>query len=135
MTFTETMKRASELAIAIRHYWYVELRKKFPKYPLVYVPPGSVPPPPEDAEFRALLLGLSPEDFAKFLALVEVGRRTTPAAEFPRRWKTLIGTTADRDRTLREMLVSTYVGADVHDGLARLNQANIDVETVQPALV
>jgi hypothetical protein len=74
MKLSETAARMVELATAIRDYWSTELPKRHLHYPIVSPGEDSGPSPPEEAELRDFLAGLSEEKIYKLLLLLYLGR-------------------------------------------------------------
>ena len=129
MAFSDTVQRVIKLATTIRDYWDAELPKRHPDYPLVHEGEDDGPPPPEEAELRALLQSLPPEDVGKIRALMFLGQGRYPAKAFPDQWRVIAREDAETGWAIERLAQYPALADDLLDALDALSSAGIDVDT------
>ncbi len=134
MRFSDTVKRVIALATAIRGYWDTELPKRHPKYPLVQPGEDDGPPPPEEAQLRQLLNSLPPDEMYKLLALADVGRGLQATA-FEQRWREYIKDAPELLWAIEYQIGTPPLADYLAEGVERLREAGINLDTPQPSAV
>jgi len=126
MSLTAAIERVTELANAIDDYWHKGVRKAHPNYPLIYPGDTEASPPPEAEELRQYLAALPDDELFALLGIAHVGRMTCRPAEFA----TVVGD-FDRAAAVEWLVDSSFLGADLEDGVAMTRKAGIDVFATQ----
>jgi hypothetical protein len=128
MSLATAIQRVTELADAIDDYWWKGVRKTHPNYPLIYPGDTEAPPPPEVEELRLYLTALPDDELFALVGIVQVGRLKCKPTEYA-----AVGRGFGRVEAVEWLVDSSFLGADIDDGLNRLGRAGIDARGTQLA--
>ena len=134
MTFAETLDWVIALADKVWEYWDAELPKRHPEYPIVREGEDSGPPPPEQAELRALLGSLGLPDLHRLIALMYFGRRFSPA-DFAAEYRQAADHFPDPAVAVEYLAEFPPLADQLRDGRDKLAAAGQSSEVAGPAAV
>jgi hypothetical protein len=123
---SEAAAKVIMLARAIRAYWEAELPKRHPDYPVIHMNEDSGPPPPEQAELREFLAGLSPELIYQLLLVMHLGRGDFGPVNLAEHFEQLKTTFSKPAVAISQMMGKASLPDYVTDGLGKLNRSGIN---------
>lgn len=127
MKLSEVVKKVLALTQAIRDYWDEVLPKRHPNYPLVEEGADDGPPPPEEKKLRDLLGRLPEEQVFQILLLTHLGRGSVRVENLQAGYERIRSGYETKANALTELLGGPLL-EDLEDGLAALNQADLDAD-------
>lgn len=129
MKFSEAAEEVIRLADARRAYWDAELPKRHPDYPIMRAGQRRTPPPPEDGQLRSLLASLPQDVIYKLILTMYLGRGDLGTNYLERHYADMKQTFPEPQLAASQMNGKVPLGDYVRDGLARLKEAGIDLDT------
>lgn len=129
MTFSDTAAEVIRLADARRAYWNAELPKHHPDYPIIRPGERRPSPPPEEAQLTSLLASLPPEVIYKLILTMYLGRGDFDTTALGDEYGAIKTTFPEPKVAAVQLNGKGPLGAYLHDGLDRLKQAGIDLDT------
>jgi hypothetical protein len=131
MKLSEAVREIIRLVDASRAYWDRELPKRHPRYPIIRAGEDSGPPPPEDAQIRALLERLPEDQLYALILLVYVGSGDFSADHLPSAYQTMKEMFPSKDLAIAQ-ITGTYALAEyLTDAMEESQKRKIDLDSLK----
>ena len=127
---SEVVQEVIRLAEQIRVYWDTELPKRHPDYPIVNPGEDSGPPPPQEAQLRKLLMKLPAETIYKLVLIMYLGRDDFNTRELAEQYREIKDDFPKPEWAVSQLMAKATLADYLIDGLARLSQDQIDVDSM-----